>query len=71
LVTKTSAGGVAAANPDAASEGELDILAAIFRRAIERYEERAKAAGRLPSPDGRDAKKGLKHEVRAETSLPR
>jgi hypothetical protein len=56
--------------PGASLECEGAALAAIYRRAIERYEE-AKAVD-MTSTDGDDAKKGsLKHEVRAETSLPR
>jgi len=47
---------------------ELTALASVYRRAIERYEEEKAAS--VPSTDGDDAKGSLKHEVRANTSLP-
>ena len=63
--------------PDATPEVELDALASVYRFVLDcgdarRAEKMEKAAGRLPSPDGRDTKEGLKDDFRAdEISLPR
>ena len=63
--------------PDATPEAELDALASVYRFVLDcgdarRAEKMEKAAGRLPSPDGRDTKEGLKDDFRAdEISLPR
>jgi hypothetical protein len=52
------------------SVGELNALAAIYGRAVERYEE-AKAAG-MTSTDGDDTKGRSVDDFRTdETSLPR
>ena len=54
-------------HPDAMLEAELGALTTIYRRAIERYEEKEKGgpASRPDNPERRS------HEIRAESSIPR
>ncbi len=55
---------------DATPGSEVDDLAAVYAFVLECHEKK-NAAG-VTSTNGDDAKKGsLKHEVRANTSLPR
>lgn len=58
---------------DATPEAELDALAHVYALALQRYEEchaNRNAAG-VTSTNGDDAMKGsLKHEVRANGSIP-
>ncbi len=52
---------------------QLNALATIYRRAVERYEEAdamKKAAERLPSPDGRDNAKEIENGCAANGSIP-
>ena len=55
------------ATQEAAQENTLNVLASIYRRAIERYEESKQGGPAQSRPD--DAKKGSQHD-RAELSIP-
>lgn len=60
--------------PDATPEGELATLAGVYAFILRcgeerRAEERKKAEGRLPSPDGHDTKGSSRDDFRAKTIL--
>ncbi len=63
-------------HPNATPEVELDALAAVYAFVLrcgeaQRAEEIRKAAGRLPSPDGRNDAKEIENDCAAEPEYNR
>ncbi len=56
--------------PDTTPDSEITVLANVYRLVLDCCHAKKNAIG-VTSTDGDDAKKGsLKHEVRANTSIP-